>query len=189
MKYYRIEPTHKKSVIENTIFRRKDENGNYIFLKRELGWRWGSFLFSVPETEDEINNYINDQGYETFLEWASDNGFEDLIESETYAGIIVKKLLPSESDEFVDVTEDYPNATMMDAWDGIWEDWIAYSFKTELSYDEKESMTEEASEAFYENNEEGVEELGWEYIDSTFEIQCPVSIQPCDEDDSVLENA
>ena len=73
MKYYRIEPTHKKSVIENTIFRRKDENGNYIFLKRELGWRWGSFLFSVPETEDEINNYINDFKLKIMLQTVKDN--------------------------------------------------------------------------------------------------------------------
>lgn len=189
MKYYRIEPTHKKSLIENTIFRRKDENGNYIFLKREQCWRWGSFLFSVPETEDEINNYINEQGYNNFLDWVSDNGFEDLIESETYAGIIANKLLPSESDEFVDITEDYPNATFMDAWDGIWEGWITYSFKTELSYDEKESTAEKASDAYYENNEDGVEALGWEYIDTTFEIQCAVSIQPCDEGGNVLENA
>jgi hypothetical protein len=189
MKYYRIEPTHKKSVIENTIFRRKDENGNYIFLKKELGWRWGSFLFSVPETEEEINDYIKEQGCETFLEWASDNGFEDLIESETNTEIIANKFLPSESDEFVDVTEDYPNATLLDAWDGCWEDWIAYSFKTELSYDEKESMAEKASAAYDENNEEGVEELGWEYIDTTFEIQCGVSITSCDEGGNVLENA
>ena len=48
MKYYRMEPTMKKSVIEYDTFSRIDENGKRILLHREVGWRWGSWLISVP---------------------------------------------------------------------------------------------------------------------------------------------
>ena len=39
MKYYRLEPSVKKSVIEWHSFKRKDADGNTIFLRKELGWR------------------------------------------------------------------------------------------------------------------------------------------------------
>ena len=52
MKYYVIEPSYKKSVIEYTLFKRQVE-GDMQFLRKELGWRWGSFGVAVPETEEE----------------------------------------------------------------------------------------------------------------------------------------
>ena len=54
MKYYRLEPSVKKSIIEWHTFKRKDADGNTIFLRKELGWRYGAWLISVPETDEEI---------------------------------------------------------------------------------------------------------------------------------------
>ena len=59
MKYYKLEPSVKKSVIEWHSFKRKDADGNTIFLRKELGWRYGSWLISVPETDEEIKEYSN----------------------------------------------------------------------------------------------------------------------------------
>ena len=67
MKYYRIEPTYKKSVVEWTIFRR-EYNGTNQFLRKELGWRWGSFVIEVPDTDEEK------------LEWAKEKGYDSLQE-------------------------------------------------------------------------------------------------------------
>ena len=58
MKYFKIEPTYKKSVVEFTYFRRPleeltnndEDKGKFAFLHNELGWRWGSFMISVPDT-------------------------------------------------------------------------------------------------------------------------------------------
>jgi hypothetical protein len=74
MKHYRIEPTYKKSVLEFDIFKRHDEDGNLIFLRKELGWRWGSFLVRVPETEEEALEWVKEQGYDNLLDWAGDYG-------------------------------------------------------------------------------------------------------------------
>ena len=66
MKHYRIEPTHKKSVIEIATFRRPleeltgndEDKGRWGYLRKELGWRWGSFMISVPDTDEEIKEIV-----------------------------------------------------------------------------------------------------------------------------------
>ena len=190
MKYYRIEPTYKKSVVEFDIFKRHDEDGNLIFLRKELGWRWGSFLVSVPETEEEALEYIKELGYEddtAAIDWAMDYGHtvtegdDEVIPSDTSLVELVQgQLLPNETDDFVDITEDY-DMEMLYCDDGCWEDWSVTSYVTEIDDEQQELWIEEAESAWDEDYQEGVEELGWEFVDNMFEMQCSPQIIPCDE--------
>ena len=200
MKYYLVEPTYKKSLIEYTAFKRVDEDGKLIWLRKELGWRWGSFLFSAPETEEEIAEYLESQGYEgenAALEWAMNYGYTiadattGVIEppEEPIAYLIKEQLLPSEDEDFVDITEDYGNAEFIDAWDGCWEYWTGSSYQKEIGEEEQEAIIEEVEEVYEEMYEEGVESLGWEFVDTYFELHCSPKITPCDENGKIEEDA
>jgi hypothetical protein len=197
MKYYIVEPSYKKSFVETTAFKRIDENGNQIWLRKELGWRWGSFLFSVPETVEEAMTFLKDQGYDEVLDWAydyghtitDDNGDEVIDPDADIVSMVVQQFLPNVSDDFVDVTEDYPNAEFIEAWDGCWESWSVSSYQTEIDEEEQEAIIEEVTEAYEEGYEEAVEELGWEFVDTYFEIQCNPQITPCDEDGNKFEES
>jgi hypothetical protein len=185
MKHYLLEPTYKKSVVEFTLFKRKNEEGKDIFLRKELGWRWGSFMISVPETPEEELEFAESLGYdsvETLLEDHYGYGPEDEMSLQDI-------LLPDESDDFVDITEDYGHAEMIECWDGCWEFWSVDSYHVELDEDEQEAIIEEVEEAYGEEYEEGVEALGWEFVDTYFEMHCSPKLTPCDENGQVAENA
>lgn len=159
MKEYILEPKTKKSVIEWTTFKR-DYNGKTLWLRKELGWRGGSFSLYVPETEEEIQEAVKDRGYETLEEMLEDYG-TDNIES---------IFLPDPEDDSVMVFEDY-NADMIETWDGCWEYWtIEYYGEDGPTEEEKEAMIEEVEEAYAEEYESGVEALGWEEVDTDFEV-------------------
>jgi len=198
MKHFRIEPTRKKSVVEFTYFRRPleeltnndEDKGKFAFLHKELGWRWGSFMLSIPDTQEEIDEYIKEEGYDSVFEFASAYGWTDIVNdkeilSEDFS--IADVLLPSTDDEWIDLTEDYPHAEMIDCWDGCWEDWNIKTNGPVLS--DIDEMMEEIEEAYNEEYEEGVEELGWEFLDNQFEIHCNVTVVECDEYGQVEEQA
>ena len=185
MKHYRVEPSYKKSVIEWTIFKRKDEEGNDIFLRKELGWRWGSWLFSIPETDEEKLEFAKEKGFDTVESLMEDwygYGPEDGMTLEDV-------LLPSENDDFVDLTEDYEHAEMLETWDGCWEFWSTDSYRTEIDEEQSETWCEEAEAAYEEEYEEGVEALGWEFVDTSFEMHCKPVITECGEHGQDLEDA
>ena len=191
MKHFRIEPTYKKSVIELSTFRRPleeltgndEDKGKFAYLRKELGWRWGSFMISVPDTEEEIKEFLEERGsYESVAEYLADYyGEEDIIVEST---TLQEYLLPSEDDDFVDLTEDY-DAEMLDCWDGCWEDWDIITNGPKLA--DVDEMIEEIEEAYSEEYEEGVEALGWQFIDNFFEIHCNVTVTPCNEHGEVEE--
>lgn len=191
MKHFRIEPTYKKSVIELSTFRRPleeltgndEDKGKFAYLRKELGWRWGSFMISVPDTEEEIKEFLEERGsYESVAEYLADYyGDEDIIVEST---TLQEYLLPSEDDDFVDLTEDY-DAEMLDCWDGCWEDWDIITNGPKLA--DVDEMIEEIEEAYSEEYEEGVEALGWQFIDNFFEIHCNVTVTPCNEHGEVEE--
>lgn len=197
MKYYLVEPTYKKSLIEYTVFRREDEEGNTLFLRREVGWRWGSFIFEVPETDEEVKNYILETGCDDEYEWMQDYGF--MIQNEageyvpdpsmTRAEMLTQVLLPSENEEFVDITEDYGDAELLESWDGCWTYWTLNSNDRDIDLEEEEIVGEEAQDAYYEDGDEGVEDLGWEFVDTLFELQCNPKITQCDKNGKPLEDA
>ena len=194
MKHYLLEPTYKKSVLEFDLFKRKEEDGTWTYLRKELGWRWGAFMFSVPETEEEVMEYLKNQGYENALDWALDYGHtvtdengEEVLDGDI-AELIASQLTPSEDDSFVDITEDY-DMEMLYCDDGCWETWDIYNYQNEdiLDDEEKESLIEEVQEAWEEEYQEGVEDLGWEYVDNYFEMHCNPKITPCDENGKTEE--
>ena len=193
MKHYRIEPTYKKSVVEWTLFQRKDENGIVENLRKELGWRWGSWMVSIPETQEELDKWIeNHSNYDTIEDWAYDYGHADAdddgnitIDGDIFE-ILNDQLLPSEDEESVDITEDY-DMEMLETWDGCWEYFHVDSWRKEIPEDEAEALVEEAQDAYEENCEEGVEELGWEYVDTYFEMHCSPRVMECDENGNVEE--
>ena len=191
MKHFRIEPTYKKSVIELSTFRRPleeltgndEDKGKFAYLRKELGWRWGSFMISVPDTEEEIAEFLEERGsYESVAEYLADyHGEEDIIVEST---TLQEYLLPSEDDDFVDLTEDY-DAELLDCWDGCWEDWGITVPGDEL--EDTDDLIEEIEEAYSEEYEEGVEALGWQFIDNFYEIHCNVTVTPCDQFGEVEE--
>ena len=197
MKHYLIEPTYKKSLLEFTLFKRKDEEGKDIFLRKELGWRWGSFMISVPDTEEEAMEYLASEGYEgedAILNWAMDYGHtiwdgekEYLDPDTTIVEMIESQMLPSETDDFVDISEDYHHAEFIDSWDGCWEYWSVDSYHKEIPEEEQEAIIEEVEEVYAEEYEEGVETLGWEFVDTYFELHCSPKITPCNENGQVEE--
>jgi len=193
MKYFLLEPTYKKSTVEKTFFRRElepltgnpEDAGKWAYVTKELGWRWGSFLISVPETEEEVLEFVKSSGYDDVLSWAIDHG-ESITQGDEEVlppnFSLYNYLVPSEDAEYVDVTEDYPEAEMYECWDGCWEDWEVSSTGTTPDVD-----IEEITEAYDENYEDGVEDLGWTFVDMSYEFHCNPKITPCDENGQVFE--
>ena len=132
-------------------------------------------MISVPDTDEEIKEFLEERGgYESVAEYLADyHGEEDIIVEST---TLQEYLLPSEDDDFVDLTEDY-DAEMLDCWDGCWEDWGITVPGDDL--ENTEEMIEEIEEAYSEEYEEGVEALGWQFIDTFFEIQSSVTVTQC----------
>lgn len=180
MKIYRLEPTLKKSVVEYDIFRKDD-----IWVRKEIGWRWGEFDIFVPETEEELIQWGNDRVgsaepyYENLQQLLDDYGEEDM---EGMLG----HTIPTENHEFHELS-DY-EYEMNSTWDGCWEDWVFTSGVDKLSEEEQEALLEELQEKYLEDYEDGLAELGFEYMDSYTDIHCPVTLVEVDEDRNPIEN-
>ena len=185
MKYYKIEPTYKKSVVEWTIFRREVE-GKPQFLRKELGWRWGSFLIQVPDTDAEKLEWAKDKGYDSVQECLEDYyGHEDVDSNPDLA----EYLLPDPEDDYIEL-EDF-ESEMIECWDGCWDDWsisIPSADEDEVMDEEEEDAILEAAQIAYdEEYEEGVESLGWTFVDCQFDICCTTTAVECDEHGNVPE--
>ena len=186
MKYFKLEPTYKKSLVEFYTFSRplsdlKEDHGLHkdakAHLIKEIGWRWGDFTIEVPETDDEIAEWLEfkDEGqYDTFYDLAVDYGLtetdeetgEEVLPSDrSVVELIQDMLLPDLDDDYIMISEDYPDAQMNSTWDGCWEDW---SIRTGWTADSPvleniDELIEEIDEAYAEEYEEGVEALGWTF--------------------------
>jgi hypothetical protein len=204
MKYFKLEPTYKKSLVEFYTFSRplsdlKEDHGLHkdakAHLIKEIGWRWGDFTIEVPETDDEIAEWLEfrDEGqYDTFYDLAVDYGLtetdeetgEEVLPSDrSVVELIQDMLLPDLDDDYIMISEDYPDAQMNSTWDGCWEDW---SIRTGWTADSPvleniDELIEEIDEAYAEEYEEGVEALGWTFDDCEYEMHCKPMITPVDE--------
>jgi len=204
MKYYRLEPTYKKSLVEFYTFTRplsdlKEDHGLHedakAYLVKEIGWRWGDFTVEVPETDEEIAEWLEfkDEGqYETFYDLAVDYGLtetdeetgEEVLPSDrSVVELIEGMLLPDLDDDYIMISEDYPDAQMNSTWDGCWEDWSIRTGWTEDApvLDDVDELIEEVDEAYAEEYEDGVETLGWTFQTCEYEMHCKPMITPIDE--------
>lgn len=210
MKYYKLEPTYKKSLVEFYTFTRplsdlKEDHGLHedakAYLVKEIGWRWGDFTIEVPETEEEINEWLefrDDGQYETFYDLAVDYGLtetdeetgEEVLPSDrSIVELIEEMLLPDLDDDYIMISEDYPDAEMNSTWDGCWEDWSIRTGWTEdapiksisMVLDDVDELIEEVDEAYAEEYEDGVESLGWTFEHCEYEMHCKPMITPIDE--------
>lgn len=174
MKYYRIEPTYKKAVVDYISFTKDG-----VTATKELGWRWGEFMINVPETDEEILAWgnRNEEYYETLDDVRNDYGLE-LGEE-----FPLSTFLPEETDEFVDL-DDY-DYEMLSIRDTCWEYWNISS--ADMSEEDKEALIEELEEIYNEEYEEGIENAGWEYSYANTEIHTSVSVKECDDTGSVLD--
>jgi len=173
MKHYLIEPQVKKSVIEREHFKRTREDGVVEMLEMETGWRWGSFMINIPETEEEIKVILDDWGAETLEEYLEDRCVETLEQA----------LLPNPTDDEILLTEDY-NADVLETDDGCWTIFSAYG--KDLDEEQREALVEEAQEAYGEDWYDGLERLGWQQDDVYFELQGEFNMVQCDENGNPL---
>ena len=201
MQFYKMEPTYKKSVIENTTFKKdvdgghQSDGGNTLWATLEVGWRWGSWLVSVPETEQEIMDFANnkmgaltegdDRYYKSISEVYNDycGGDATLLQQQVIE--LQAAFLPdvSEACNFHEV-DDY-DAEMIETWDGCWEDWSIRQFCQPdadgyLDEDELQAYLENVQEAWESDGYESVENLDFLDVGCEFEIQSAITLKPCD---------
>lgn len=164
MKNFLIEPTYKKSVIETDIWK----NANGDILELETGWRWGEFMIDVPETEAEITQMLEGRGYDSLEDFLEDRNSETLEQA----------LLPNTADDCIDLTEDY-DADLLYTDDGCW---MFFKVRSQtLTESECIELQDKLEEIFEEDFYSGLEDAGWETVDTLYYIDCPVTVDPCDE--------
>tara|TARA_B110000858_G_scaffold3097_1_gene3578 strand:- start:6416 stop:7018 length:603 start_codon:yes stop_codon:yes gene_type:complete len=183
MKYFLIEPTYKKSVVEYNSFV-KVINGVQTFATLEEGYRWGSWMFSVPETDAEIKEFINSKedvnSLQEYLDWFHGVSEEEFNEMDTID--LAEYMLPDPEDDTCLLTEDYEDAEMIDMWDGCWSYWNVKQHgesDNHLSEEEREKLAEAVEELYNEDYTESLEAEDWEHCDFYTEIHCNIKIAPC----------
>jgi hypothetical protein len=139
-----VEPDYKKSFNEHTMFRRKLEENSYVSIEFVVNWRWGSGWIEVPETEEELKEWVDRFG---------DNfgyTYEDIPD------FTIENFLPEPGEECVEL--DGYDFDLNEAWDGCAEDWYVYG-PSSMTEEEKEELLEEVQEAYQEDYDEGVSAL------------------------------
>ena len=177
MKTYNVEPTYKKSVIEYNVWKKELEDGSVVHATMELGWRWGEFTVYEPETEEEILQWANDRVgdpnyYSNIQEVLDDYGYDSVDEME---------FIPNDSEEcnFHEMS-DY-EFDMDSTWDGCWEDWNVVVFGEKKDDHDVDELREQVEEGWYEDSWDFMEQEGWEELDCYYEIHCPVTVTPTED--------
>lgn len=176
MKTYRVEPTYKKSVIEYNVWKKELEDGTVVHATMELGWRWGDFDVFEPETEEEILEWANDRVgqdyYKTVQEVLDDYGHDSVEQMEFIPD-------PSEDCSFHEMS-DY-SFEMNSTWDGCWEDWTVQAFGENRDDHDVDELREQVEEGWYEDSWDYMQMAGWEEVDCYYEIHCPVTVTPTED--------
>jgi len=164
MKYYDIEPTLKKCVVEYEVWVKDDpkSDSGKIYATKEIGWRTGDFVILVPETEEEIRDWVSNHE-----NWSYDELMQEIKEGGN-------PFLPSAEDDFIEL-DDY-DYQMNSTWDGCWEEWSVTCVN--MSDDERFEL----AEIIEVESEESGDYIEWLYnngwLEENFytEIQCAVKI-------------
>jgi hypothetical protein len=191
MKYFLIEPTYKKSVVEYNSFV-KVINGVQTYATLEEGYRWGSFLMPIPETDEEIKAWLDSKddasSLQEYLDWYHSVDEEEFNAMDTID--LAEYMLPDPEDDSCLLTEDYGDAEMLDMWDGCWMFWnIRQNGDSEnhLSEEESDQLSEEVEALYNEDYNESLEAADWEHCDFYTEIHSNLKITPCDSYGKVAE--
>lgn len=174
MKFYRIEPEYKKAVSDTTTWK-KEINGETAYLTKCEVYRWGAFLIRVPETDEEIDERLEEK--EMTREDVKNFYGEDFDLNELW--------LPDPEDGWYEMP-DY-QAELLEMWDGCSTDWDLIISEEVLSEEDKEEMLDHLMVVYDEEYDFGLNEEGWEDIDCVQEINTTLSIVECDESGELLE--
>ena len=182
MKTYHIEPTYKKSVCEVELWRKREDiqesdsstwryNWNGPILRKECWWRWADWTIDIPETEEEIQEFLSYKPFENLEAYLDHHGGETIEEC-------LLGSLPVDDDDSCCLPEE---AEMMSCWDGQGEEFkIQLTRDLEISEEDRQQMASEAEEAYNGEDglyEEGLENLGWEHYETFYEVYCKLKIE------------
>ena len=224
MKTYILEPTYKKSVCEVELWRKidtilsTDNDDNWYtswngpILRKECWWRWGEFTLEIPETEEEIDVFLNEKGFGTLEEYLEYQGVdidcsfdENENENENENGDAInengtkekkhedKHKKPKLEDTLLQYEEEDehvlpPEADCNYCWDGQGTDFNIATTRNSrnMTDEEKKEMKDEATRVYCDEEmyEEGLEMLGWEHYSTIYEVHCAmtVTLQETDEE-------
>jgi len=191
MKYFLIEPTYKKSVVEYNSFV-KFINGVKTYAILEEGYRWGSFLIPIPETDEEIKAWLDSKddvsSLQEYLDWYHGVDEEEFNALDTID--LAEYMLPNPEEDHCLLTEEFEDAEMIDIWDGCWMFWNIRQHgdsENHLSEEEREALAEDVEALYNEDYQESLEADGWDHCDFFYEIHSNLKITPCDENGNVFE--
>jgi len=185
MKQYLMQPTHKKCVLEFEAYT-KVIDGIKTIATKETGYRSGSWIIYVPETEEELRDWcrnVHDMSLEDMM--------EDMMEDIDGDTTILPPFdfMPNDEMSYIDV-DDYDNE-MLEAYDGCWTEWQVRQYANEsnpsfpmMSEEELEELREEIEDREAVDDESaylGIEEDGWETDGFYCEIHCTVTLVECDD--------
>ena len=162
MKQYKVTPQHKKSVVETEVYRKKGIY-EWIYAGKELVWRGGEFIISVPETDEEITQWVETMN-KNGLSWTRPMVTQMLLDG-------LNPFLPSEDDTFVEL-DDY-DFEMVSTYDGCSEDWNIEGIDDDAKC---ELLIEQITEGYNESYDEWMQDNDWEFVSQTTEFHCTPSI-------------
>ena len=174
MKQYKVEPTYKKSVIEYDVYEKVLEDGTKLRATLEIGWRWGEFTITVPESESELLDWAHDRMgvadtyFSSVTEVFEDYGVETFEDMKEY-------FLPSPPADFHEM-DDY-DYEMDSTWDGCWEDWSIIVIGENKDEYDTEEIKEEIEEGWAEDSWDYMDSNDWEPVECTYDIHCPVTVE------------
>jgi hypothetical protein len=180
MKTYKIEPTYKKSVCEVTLWRKSSDladpdNYSGPEIKLECWWRWAEWIIQIPETDEEIQRFLQGERFQTLDEYLHYHG------AETIEDVI---LPDEEDDEHLLQSEAECNY----CFDGQGEEIkIERRRNSDLNEEELLRMESEVTRVFAEDHIEGLEELGWEEYSTAYEVYCSVTVELLEDEDKKLK--
>lgn len=168
MRYYLIDPQEEKSIVKREFFSYyNDEKSKEYVLEIKTGWRWGSFMISIPETQEEIKNFLEKSNADSRTKFIKSAGTLTLEQA----------LLPHKNYDTIPLTKKY-NAKVQEIDDFCWIDF--YIQEGHLSSDEQTDIIKEVQSAYEKNGYTALADLGWYRENEDFELIGAHTTTECD---------
>jgi hypothetical protein len=172
MKTFLLEPTYKKSVVEFQSFI-KNEDGLKIIATREEGYRWGSWIVFVPETVEDAIAWCDEMGCSFEDDYGS--SLEDVITDAT----------PDVDEDFHEISSYWTE--FIEMFDGCWGDWHIIINGENAEFADEDEIRESIEEAFDEDWNEGVLNLGYTEGEYYVEMHVNPKLTPCDDKGNIID--